>query len=132
MIMKKILCLSIFVSVLLPVTAFTIDDNPLLGKWEHSGKSQGQPFNLMAIFRANGTYDGFINKKEFVSGVYHMNHDTLYIADATCNDKYNGTYKMEFFGKLDSLKFHVIQDTCVGRRQATDGKVFKKLVTAGK
>jgi hypothetical protein len=130
--MKKFHLLITIIVVLFSITGFTIDTNPLVGKWQHSGKSQGQAFDLMAIFRANGTYDGFINKKEFVSGVYHMNHDTLYIADATCNDKYNGTYKIEFFGKLDSLKFHVIQDTCVGRRQGTDGKVFKKLVTAGK
>ncbi len=125
--MKKFYLFSALVIILFPDISFTIDGNPLVGKWENKGTSHGQAFNLMAIFRANGTYDGFINKKEFVSGLYHMKHDTLYIADATCNDKYEGTYKMEFFGQRDSLKFHVIQDTCVGRREGTDGKVFKKI-----
>jgi len=95
--MKRFHLLTTFAAVLFSVTGFIIDNNPLVGKWEHSGKSQGQPFNLMAIFRANGTYDGFINKKEFVSGIYHMNNDTLYIADGTCSDKYYGTYKMETY-----------------------------------
>lgn len=127
--MKKFYLLSTFVIILFSAIAFASDTNPLVGKWEYSGTSQGQPFKLLAIFRVNGTFDGFINKKEFVSGAYHMKHDTMYISDPTCNDKYDGIYKVEFFGTLDSLKFHVIQDTCTGRREGTNGLLFKKVTT---
>jgi hypothetical protein len=128
--MKKSYLFVVFVVIVFCAVAFTVDNNPLVGKWEYSGTSQGQPFKLLAIFRTNGTFDGFINKKEFVSGAYHMKHDTMYISDPTCNDKYDGTYKVEFFGQLDSLKFHVIQDTCTGRREGTNGLLFKKITTA--
>jgi hypothetical protein len=56
-----------------------------------------------------------------------MNHDTLFMSDPTCNVKYEGSYKVEFFGQFDSLKCHVIKDTCVGRREGTDGILFKKV-----
>jgi hypothetical protein len=128
--MKKLYQFSIFTTVLFAVLSFTADSNPLVGKWEYSSTQQGSPFKLLAIFRANGTFDGFINKKEFVSGAYHMKHDTLYISDPTCNAQYNGIYKVEFFGQHDSLKFHVIQDTCKGRREGTDGFLFKNVSTA--
>lgn len=129
-IMDKPINLSIVIVILFCVFSFTSDTNPLVGRWEYSGTYQGGPFKFLAIFRANGTFDGFINKKEFVSGTYHMKHDTVYVSDPTCNAKYEGTYKVKFFGHLDSLKFHVIQDTCTGRKQGTDGFLFKKLATA--
>lgn len=130
--MKKIYRISILSFLLFTAVAFIKDNNPLVGKWEYSGTDQGRPFKFLAIFRANGTFDGFINQKEFVSGTYHMNHDTLYMSDPTCNAKYEGSYKVEFFGKLDSLKCHVVQDTCVGRREGTDGILFKKVTPAAK
>lgn len=128
--MKKLYQFSISVTVLFAALSFTADNNPLVGKWEYSSTQPGDPFKLLAIFRANGTFDGFINKKEFVSGAYHMKHDTLYISDPTCNAQYEGIYKVEFFGRRDSLKFHVIQDTCKGRREGTNGFLFKNVSTA--
>jgi hypothetical protein len=128
--MKKLCVLASFVIMVCAAIAFTGDTNPLVGKWEHSGISHGQPFNFMAIFRANGTFDGFINKKEFVSGTYHMKHDTLYMSDPTCNAQYEGSYKVEFFARQDSVKFHVVQDTCMGRKEGTNGLLFKRITTA--
>ncbi|QEM02593.1 hypothetical protein DIU31_003325 [Mucilaginibacter rubeus] len=125
--MKKLCQFSIFTTVLFAVLSFTADSNPLVGKWEYSSTQPGGPFKLLAIFRANGTFDGFINKKEFVSGTYRMKQDTLYISDPTCNARYEGIYKVEFFSRRDSLKFHVVQDTCKGRREGTDGFLFKNV-----
>jgi len=130
--MKKNYLLNIFCIVLFATVSFKIDINPLVGKWENSGVFKGDPYKFMAIFRANGTFDGFMNNKEFVSGTYHVNHDTLYMSDPTCNAKYEGTYKIEFFGQQDSLKLHVIQDTCKGRVEGTDGFLFKKIHQAVK
>jgi hypothetical protein len=130
--MRKKYLLSICSIVLLAIVSFTIDTNPLVGKWENSSVFKGDPYKFLAIFRSNGTFDGFMNNKEFVSGTYHMNHDTLYMSDPTCNSKYEGRYKVEFFGQIDSLKFHVIQDTCKGRVEGTDGLSFKKIHQAAK
>jgi hypothetical protein len=128
--MNKLLFLSVLLLIASVAFSFTSDNNPLVGKWEYSGTYQGGPFKFLAVFRANGTFDGFINNKEFVNGTYRMKHDTVYVSDPTCNAKYEGTYKVEFFGKLESLKFHVIQDTCIGRKQGTDGFLFKRITTA--
>ncbi|HEY9197239.1 MAG TPA: hypothetical protein VIM77_13275 [Mucilaginibacter sp.] len=127
--MKKLYQFSILMAMLCMALSFTYDNNLLVGKWEYSSTQPGGPFKLLAIFRANGTFDGFINKKEFVSGTYHMKQDTLYISDPTCNAQYEGIYKVEFFGQRDSLKFHVIQDTCKGRRQGTNGFLFRNVGT---
>ncbi|SDH15051.1 hypothetical protein [Mucilaginibacter gossypii] len=124
--------LTIFSIVLFAAVSFTSQTNPLVGKWENSGVFKGDPYKFLAIFRANGSFDGFMNNKEFVSGTYHMNHDTLYMSDPTCNAKYEGKYKVEFFGQLDSLKFHVIQDTCKGRVEGTNGFLFKRVRQAVK
>jgi hypothetical protein len=122
--MKKLL-----LAGLLMTTAFCysfVDDvNSIVGRWEHVFKDG--PVNFLVVFKPDGTYDGFANKKAFLNGTYKMKQDTLYIYDPTCNINYAGIYKIEYFGKQDSLKFHVIQDTCRGRREGADGLVYKRL-----
>lgn len=124
--MKKLTLLSLLAVVLF--CAFSLADEPksLVGKWENVRTYQGAPWTLMADFKANGTFTGFINKKVFGSGVYKVKHDTMYIYDPTCDINYGGTYKIQYLGK-DSLKFHVIQDTCRGRREGTNNFLFVKV-----
>jgi hypothetical protein len=130
--MKRFLLLSLLAITLL--TAFTIRDEPnsIRGRWEFRSIENGSPFSFLIVFRSNGKYDGFINKKIFVSGSYHMRHDTLYIADPICNSGYQGTYQVKYHGKADSLTFHVIQDTCRARREGSDGFTYKKVISTGK
>ncbi|TDO20816.1 hypothetical protein [Pedobacter duraquae] len=112
--------------------SFTEDTNPLIGRWEWSTKHVEGPLTILAVFKTNGIYDGFANKKNFVTGTYQVKHDTLFIADPICNAKYNATYKLKFFGKQDSVQFNVIQDTCAQRRKGIDGFVYKRLPAAKK
>ena len=131
--MKRLILLSLPAIMLL--TAFKIlDDGPSLiqGRWEFRSIERGSAFSFLLVFRSNGKYDGFMNKKTFVSGSYHMKHDTLYIADAICNSAYEGTYQIEYHGKADSLTFHVIRDTCRARREGSDGFTYKKVTKTGK
>lgn len=124
--MRNLLLLSLLV-VLLFSSSFREDTNPLLGRWEWSHVYKEGPVTILAVFKANGVYDGFANKKAFVSGTYKVKNDTLYISDAICNSKYQGTYKLKFFGNRDSVKFDVLQDTCSGRKQGIDGTVYKHI-----
>lgn len=130
--MRKLILLSLLAITLL--AAFTIKDkpSPIQGRWEFRSIERGSPFSFLLIFRTNRKYDGFMNKKTFVSGTYHMQHDTLYIADPICNSAYQGTYKIEYHGKADSLTFHVIRDTCRARREGSDGFTYKKVITTSK
>lgn len=101
--------------------------NKLAGRWQTPKFSDGSV--LMAIFRENGTFDGFVNGKAFVNGQYYVREDTLGMADASCGAGYYGTYRMNFFAK-DSVRFTVIRDTCPGRREGTDGVAFGRVKPA--
>jgi hypothetical protein len=122
--MKKQIAISLLAMTLF---SFTLVDetSPILGKWQHY--FQKESINFLVIFKKDGSYDGFANKKAFVNGTYRMKHDTLYVSDPTCNSKYEGTYTIEYFGKQDSIKFHVIQDTCQGRNAGVNNLVYKRV-----
>jgi len=122
--MKKLSLSSLLATILL--SAFTVNDepNPLLGKWENTRTFQGATMSLLAYFKADGRYSGFVNKKAFVTGKYGVKHDTLYFYD---ENNYAATYKIQFFGQ-DSLKLQVIQDTVAGRREGTSNYLFKKIM----
>lgn len=124
--MKKIILSCLLALVVLSAFKLTDGPNPLVGRWENIRLFQGAKMSLIGNFKSDGTYSGFINKKAFVTGKYQMKHDTLYIDDSTCGTGYTGIYQVQFFGQ-DSLKFHVIQDTCQGRREGTNGFLFRKL-----
>jgi hypothetical protein len=124
--MKSTIFTSLLAVALLSAFTLTNEPNPLVGRWENTRIFQGSKMSLIGNFKADGSYSGFINKKVFVTGKYQLKHDTLYIGDNTCGLNYIGTYKVQFFGQ-DSLKFHVIQDTCQGRREGTNNFLFKKL-----
>jgi hypothetical protein len=125
--MKKLLLLSLLAIALLSAFKINEDTNAIQGRWEMNSVYQGQPFSLLIVFRNNGNYDGFYNKKIFVSGAYQMKHDTLYLSDPICNSAYQGSYKIQYHGQMDSLTFHVVQDTCRARREGSDGYSFKKV-----
>jgi len=124
--MKKLSLLGLLAIVLFSAFAIKDDPNPLTGRWENTRLYRGTKMSLIGNFKADGSYSGFINQKVFVTGKYQMKHDTLYIDDSTCGLGYTGTYKVQFFSQ-DSLKFHVIQDTCTGRREGTNNFMFRKI-----
>ncbi|MCX2475009.1 hypothetical protein OQZ33_11765 [Pedobacter sp. MC2016-05] len=124
--MKKKLA---FIAIVLAICSFKLIDepNPLLGKWESKTVYKEGPLSILLLFRADGTYDGFANKKTFVNGTYHVSKDTIFIADPICNSKYNGKYKLTIFGERDSVKFDVISDTCKARVAGANGFTFKRV-----
>lgn len=130
--MKRLTLSGLLALTLLAAFKITDEPSPIQGRWEFKTVYQAQPFSFLVVFRNNGKYDGFLNKKTFVSGNYQMKHDTLYISDPICNSAYRGTYKVQYHGQADSLTFHVIQDTCRARREGSDGFTFKKVTAAAK
>ena len=63
------------------------------------------------------TYEGYINKKPFVSGTYSFNNadSVITIHEGSCNGV-TTTYKVNFFSNADSIRFTVI-DSCEERKQ---------------
>ena len=121
--MKKAFLIPLGVLILV-AASFTDSPNKLVGHWQ-TVSPRGAV--LLAVFRPDGSFDGFIDGKAFVSGKYSVRQDTLRMSDASCNVNYYGTYHLGFSVK-DSVRFTVIQDTCTGRRRGSDGLTLGRIV----
>ncbi len=107
--MKKSFVLLI-VGIALTAVSFISPPNPLVGRWQQLYKGATALF----VFRADSTFDVFINGKAFTHGKYFVRQDTMAMADVSCNGAYYSTYKLGFYAP-DSVRFVTIQDTCKGR-----------------
>ncbi|HJS52939.1 MAG TPA: hypothetical protein VJ765_00305 [Chitinophagaceae bacterium] len=107
--MKRILASTIIFSLL----AFA-PKNKLVGRWETKISPKGNITGV--VFNKDNTYEGFINKKPFVSGNYSLHRNTITIEENGCNGA-KATYKLIFFSHSDSLRFEPITDSCTERRE---------------
>ncbi|WP_028297616.1 hypothetical protein [Olivibacter sitiensis] len=94
-------------------------------KWSEKGVFNGKPFEFVAFFRTDGSFEGIVDGKPFVSGSYELLGDTVFFSDPICNVDYKGSYKLLF--KRDSLTFSLIADTCTARREGTDNIGFVRI-----
>ena len=99
--------------------------NPLLGRWQ---ERYADGSLMLLNFRADGTYDAFVNGKLFISAKYVVRQDTFAMSDGLCNVNYEGIYRLSFFAK-DSVRFRLIQDTCRARRRGVDGLIAGRVKT---
>lgn len=84
----------------------------LTGKWQSKPSDKGNVTGV--IFKGDNTFEGFVNKKPFVTGQYTLNGDTFSFVDNGCDGK-RGIYKLDFFSNRDSLRFIPVMDSCVDR-----------------
>lgn len=106
--MKKLLV----AATVFALISFTITDQ-LTGTWETQVSLNGNVTRV--VFKSDNTFDGFINKKPFVTGKYTFENDVLSFVDNGCDGK-KGVYKIVFFSNSDSLRFESIEDSCEERR----------------
>lgn len=92
------------------IFAITEKEN-LLGRWE-SVSSTGAVTGV--VFKADNSFEGYVNRKSFTSGRYHVKGDTLFFNDTGCGGS-EGIYKNNFYSNGDSLRWQVISDTCTDR-----------------
>ncbi|SOD92207.1 hypothetical protein SAMN06269250_3858 [Spirosoma fluviale] len=98
---------------LLVLSSFAIDPpNPMVGRWQQQIERVTLRFN----FRPDGTYDGFVNGKSYLTGRYYVHQDTMGVTDGKCNPAYFGIYRLKF-SVPDSVRFITILDTCRDRRE---------------
>ena len=106
--MKKVL---VAVAVLM-LLSFATDK--LIGRWETRPSENGNVTGV--VFKADSSFEGYVNKKPFVSGRYTL-HDSIFtFTDNGCDGK-QGVYKIVFFSNSDSLRFVPINDSCTQRRE---------------
>ena len=89
-----------------------VGENRLIGRWESKPSEKG---NVTGVVFKDSTFEGYVNKKPFVSGIYKLEKDTFSFVDNGCQGK-RGVYKIILFRDSDSLRFEPINDSCIDRR----------------
>lgn len=108
--MIKLLLVALSLNVL---TSF-LGDNKLVGKWESPPSPKG---NITIVhFKADGSFEGFVNRKPFVSGHYAVEKDLLKFTDNGCDGR-QGAYQLVFSNYGDSLRFRPLEDSCGERKE---------------
>lgn len=103
--------------------AFSGNDE-LLGDWESKPSPKGNVTRI--VFKPDNSFDGFINKKPFVTGQYQVENNILSFVDNGCNGA-RGVYKLIFFSNSDSLRFEPIQDSCEQRKNGMSRTVVGRV-----
>jgi hypothetical protein len=115
---------SLFITAMAAMLMVT--NNPLCGRWQSKLSEKGNVTSV--VFKDDSTFEGFINRKAFTSGVYHFNpEDSVFsFTDNGCNGV-TGLYKIQFFSNSDSLTFRAISDSCVDRKKGMERLVFGRV-----
>lgn len=102
--------------LIIGLVLFTIflEENKLTGRWETKPSRTGSVTSL--LFRPDSTYEGYINRKPFLTGKYTWKDSLVTILESGCNGQ-TGTYKLVFFCNDDSLRFIPVSDSCNERRE---------------
>ena len=99
-------------AVVLILLSFTMKDD-IVGRWQTKPSANGNVTG--AVFKADKSFEGYVNKKPFVSGKFEFENNILSFTDNGCNGA-KAVYKTEFFSNGDSLRFVAIEDSCAERK----------------
>lgn len=111
--------------ITLVLTCATINEkDKLTGRWETKPSPKGNVTGV--IFKEDNSFEGYINKKPFTSGVYTLDKDTFSFTDNGC-DGQKGVYKIIFFSNDDSLRLVPIADSCIQRKEGMSKLVMGRI-----
>ena len=104
--------------------AITIEKDKLTGRWESQPSPKG---NITGVFfKEDNSFEGYINKKPFTSGVYTLENDLFTFTDNGCDGK-KGIYKIIFFSNDDSLRLVPVEDSCIQRKEGMSKLVMGRV-----
>lgn len=84
----------------------------LTGRWESPPSDKGNVTGV--VFKPDYSFEGYINRKPFVSGNYTLKDSIFSFVDNGCEGK-QGKYRVIFFSNNDSIRFVPIEDSCAPR-----------------
>jgi len=105
---------TILIAAVMMMSGALTPKNKLTGRWETKPSPKGNITGV--VFNKDNTYEGYVNKKPFVSGKYSLRQNTITIEENGCNGA-RAVYKIIFFSHSDSLRFEPISDSCTERRE---------------
>ena len=117
--MKTIL----IIAAILSFTSFGEGDI-LTGRWETKPSANGNVTGVM--FKSDHTYEGYVNRKPFVSGRYSLQDSLISVTENGCNGK-TGIYRIILFSNSDSLRFQSVNDSCDERRAGMNSIVLGRV-----
>ena len=123
--MKTILILAAMMSLFAFITT-----GELTGRWETKPSAKGNVTSV--VFKPDNTFEGFVNKKPFVSGTYSYSAgDSLFsFVDNGCQGM-KGVYKIIFFSNSDSMRFEPISDSCTQRKEGMQRTILGRMKKTG-
>lgn len=117
--MKSVLILSGFISL-----SSLFDKDILTGRWESKPSEKGNITGV--VFKPDQSYEGYVNKKVFVSGHYNLIEDSLSIIENGCDGK-PGLYRLIFFHDGDSIRFEPLEDECIERMKGMSRTILGRI-----
>lgn len=104
--------ISLISAAFMAMMAFLGKDK-LTGRWETLPSDKGNVTGV--VFKEDQSFEGYVNRKPFVTGTYSLTDSTFTFTDNGC-DGAEGVYRIIFFSNEDSLRFEPITDNCTERR----------------
>jgi len=100
--------------------------NKLTGRWESKPSPNGNVTGV--VFRNDSSFDGYVNKKPFVTGTYsYTPEDSVFtFTDNGCNGM-KGIYKVIFLSNSDSLRFLPVSDSCSERKNGMERLILGRV-----
>ncbi len=101
-----------------------VDEDFLTGRWESKPSPKGNVTSV--LFKPDNTFEGYVNKKPFVTGQYTLKDSIMSFVDNGCNGA-EGVYKVVLFSYGDSLRFEPVNDDCEERKNGMSRLVMGRL-----
>lgn len=114
--MKELILGFVFVLFVLNIS------HSIVGRWE---TIQPDGNKLGMVFKPNDHFEGYINKKPFVSGTYTFSDDIIIMNGNGCINM-PGKYRIHFYGNADSIRWEEISDECAARKKGLNDIVFER------
>jgi len=102
---------------------FTTADK-LTGKWESVRSEKGNVTGV--VFKPDNRFEGYVNRKPFVSGEYSFQDGVFSFTDNGCEGK-RGEYRIIFFSNDDSIRFVPVNDSCSQRKEGMSRLVLGRV-----
>jgi hypothetical protein len=115
--------LKIIPTICTMLLAFATTDN-LTGRWESKPSAAGNITGV--VFKVDNSFEGYVNRKPFVSGYYTMKDSIMSFTDNGCDGK-PAVYTIRFFSSGDSLRFIPLNDSCEERRNGMSRLVLGRV-----
>lgn len=101
-----------------------LEKDKLTGRWESKPSAKGNVTGV--VFKADKSFEGYVNKKPFTSGNYSLEDNVFSFTDNGCEGKL-GMYKIIFFCNEDSMRFEPVEDDCIERKEGMSRLVMGRV-----